>query len=114
MNLEVLNHILDNAPETIAERVQGTGHDPDAAVGVGKLLLGNGGNIDALSKNQRFYYDNYIKSLLEDVPCDGILGDPEFDSCTGTGDVDDESLLLSYQEDRFLCQHCRFDLENKK
>lgn len=107
MNLDALKHIVQNDPSYIEELVGHTQYDSASTLGVAKLLLGNGGNAEALTGPQRFHYTRFIRPLLEDVPCSGVMDDP--DTCTGNGLVDDESLLMSYQEGTFLCQHCRYD-----
>ena len=111
MNLEVLEHILRHETSLIENQIRGTGHDPSAALGVAEILVHNGGNVNALSAKQLFYWCTYLEPLIEKVPCEGVLGDPDIDSCNGDGFVDDESLLLSYHEDVFLCQTCRHDRE---
>jgi hypothetical protein len=39
------------------------------------------------------------------------MDDDGHDTCVHGGIIDDESLLLCYQEDEFMCQNCRFDSE---
>lgn len=111
MRVDVLDYIVKNEPNHIEDLAAGSGHDPSAAVGVAKLLIGNGGNETALSGRQRFYWEKHLKPLLYEVPCEGGMNDPDSDTCSGNGYVDDESLLLSYQEGEFVCQLCRFDRE---
>lgn len=111
MNLDVLKHLVKNDPETITRGVQKK-HDPKAALGVANFLIGNNGDVEKLSPKQRYYWTRYIRPLIEDVPCEGVFGDGEV--CTGNGFVDDESLLLGYQDDSLLCQVCRYDRDKMR
>jgi hypothetical protein len=106
MNLELLGYLLNDGVHHIEELVNITKYDLTPATGVGAILLANEGDIEKLSPKQKFYYEKFIKPLIENVPCEGIYGPG---TCTGTDFVDDESLLISYQEENFLCQHCRYD-----
>jgi len=107
MNLVVLNYVIENKHERLADSVTQANTSFDAAVGVGKLLLAHNGDPSVLMGNQVYIYEKCILPLFK-VACHGVFGE---ETCTGNGFVDDESLLLSYQEDEFLCQHCRFDSE---
>jgi hypothetical protein len=106
MNMEVLQYVIDNEHEHLIDAVEESGTTIEAAVGVGKLLLANNGDLNVLKGKQKYVYEKCIDPVFT-VACDGIFGD---DTCTGNGWVDEESLFLSYQEDNFLCQHCRFDI----
>tara|TARA_Y100001937_G_C7012628_1_gene281663 strand:+ start:442 stop:798 length:357 start_codon:yes stop_codon:yes gene_type:complete len=106
MNLEVLQHIVENEPGMIEALAKENGLDPSASIGVAEFLIGNDGDISLLSAKQRYHYDNDIEPLVDNVPCDGVFGEG---TCTGNGVVDDESLLGCYLEDNFLCQHCQYD-----
>ncbi len=111
MKIDVLEYLVRNEPNRIEDQLQGSKHDPAAALGVAEFLIGHQGNISLLSEKQRFYWDAYLKPLLHEVPCEGVMNDTEHDTCTGNGFVDEESLLLSYQEGEFVCQLCRYDRE---
>lgn len=109
MRRDVLEYLVHEEPERIEEQLQDTKHEPAAALGVAKVLLANESNVELLSVKQRFYWDEYLRPLLEEVPCEGVMNDPEQVTCSGNGLVDQDSLLMSYQEAEFLCQHCRYD-----
>ena len=108
MDLRALEYIINNRLELIEERVSGTRYDPNAAIGVAKLVFANKGDISKLSRAQTYYFQEFVNPLVERVPCDGIFGE---DTCMGGGFIDDESLLSCYIEDDFLCQICRHDSE---
>lgn len=114
MNLAALAHIVENNPELIEENVPARGNSA-AAVGVAKFLVGNDGDVDALSENQLYHYNNYIRPLIENVPCNGVFGpDAENgeDGCVGNGTIYDADLLGCYIMDDMLCQECQY-VENK-
>ncbi|TOF61768.1 hypothetical protein [Vibrio parahaemolyticus] len=117
MDLEVLGFLLDNE-QIIEESADDAGLDASASIGIARKLLASDGDLDELSKNQMYHYQQVLQPLLENVSCDGVLGMIEtddgdwVDTCNGDGVVDDESLLISYQEDDFKCQICRYDAEN--
>ncbi len=112
MNIEVLSHIVNNSVELIERLADENGLDCSASVGVAKLLIGNNGNISELSPRQKHHYEKCIQPLIEDVPCEGVIGPVEEGStCSGNGYIDDESLLGCYLEDDFKCQLCRYDSE---
>ncbi|HAS1749970.1 hypothetical protein [Enterobacter hormaechei] len=110
MNIEVLRYLESDGREHVEEKVQPTKYDSEATFAVIKILIANDGNADALSDKQKFHLKTFVEPLINRVPCSGIYGE---DTCTGDGFVDDESLLMSYQEDDFMCQHCRYDAENR-
>jgi hypothetical protein len=112
MNLDVLSHIVDNDPERIEDLAQEAKQDPKAAIGIAAKVLGEKTDSD-LSEKQKFVFDRCIRPLIEAVPCDGVFGMDEegHDTCPHGGIIDDESLLLCYQEDEFMCQNCRYDSE---
>ena len=107
MDLEVLEFVLESEHELFDQLVDQSRTTMSAATGVAKKLIGNGGNLEELSDKQFYVYEKCIEPLFT-VPCSGVYGEG---TCTGNEYVDDESLLMSYQEDHFLCQHCRFDSE---
>ena len=51
------------------------------------------------------------KMSTEDVQCEGVFGK---DTCKGNGFIDDESLLIPYMDDEFLCQLCRHDRDKNR
>lgn len=106
MNLELLDYLLNDGAHYIEDIVNLTKYDLTAATGVGAILLANGGDVEILSPKQNFHYKKFIQPLIENVPCDGIYGPG---TCTGDDFVDEESLITSYQENNFICQHCRYD-----
>lgn len=110
MNIAALRHIVENAPELIEENVPAKGNF-DATIGVAKLLIGNNGKVNELSEKQSYHYDNYIRPLIENVPCDGVFGPDDDDGghsgCIGSGTVDDEDLEGCYILDEMLCQECK-------
>lgn len=109
MNIAALRHIVENNPELIEENVAARGN-PTAAIGVAKLLVGNQGNVDALSENQRYHYESHIRPLIENVPCDGVFGPEDEDGnggCIGSGRIDDEDLEGCYMLDEMFCQECQ-------
>ncbi|AJO77494.1 hypothetical protein [Pseudomonas sp. MRSN 12121] len=109
MNLAALRHIVENNPELIEENVPERGNSA-ATIGVAKLLVGNNGNVAALSENQRYHYETYIRPLVESVPCDGIFSadaEGEHDGCIGNGIIDDDDLEGCYILDEMLCQECQ-------
>jgi hypothetical protein len=109
MNIVALRHVVENNPELIEENVPARGN-PAAAIGVAKFLVGNNGNVEALSENQRYHYENYIRPLVENVPCSGVFGPEDEDGnggCIGNGRIDDEDLDGCYILDEMLCQECQ-------
>jgi hypothetical protein len=119
MNLSVLQFLLDN-DEYIKEMAKEANVDPDASIGIVKLLFANNGDLDVLKGKQPYHYKNVIQPLLEGVECNGAIGmiDDEngclVTSCVNGGIVDDESLYQSYLEEDFKCQICRFDFEKMR
>ena len=112
MNLDVLSYIVNSAPEKIESLAKENNLESSASIGVAKSLLRNSGNVSLLSDKQRHHYKNCIKPLIENVPCDVVVGSTEDgDTCYGSGYIDDESLLGCYIEDDFKCQTCRHDAE---
>lgn len=105
MNIEVLQYVIDNESGRLFDTVSESGATMDAAIGVAKLLLANNGDTSILKGKQIYVYEKCIEPLFH-ISCEGIYGEG---TCTGDGMVHEDSLLLCYQEDSFLCQHCRFD-----
>ncbi len=107
MNIEVLQYVIDNENTRLSDAVSESGTTMEAAIDVAKVLLANNGDASVLKEKQNYVNEKCIEPLFK-IPCEGIYGEG---TCTGDGMVDEESLLLCYQEDRFLCQHCRYDAE---
>ncbi|MFC1503725.1 hypothetical protein ACFL53_05250 [Pseudomonadota bacterium] len=118
MNLEVLDFLLDNE-SYIEERANDANLDLQASIGIAKLISANKGDLSVLKGKQVYHYEKVLKPLLENVPCEGVMGmieDDEgnlVDTCTSGGVIDDESLYQSYLEEDFKCQICRYDAENR-
>ncbi|HHO3538561.1 TPA: hypothetical protein ACRRGA_000214 [Klebsiella pneumoniae] len=108
MNIEVLQYLERDGREHVEDLVSRTKYDSEATFAVMRILIAEDGNEEVLSDKQKYHLQTFIEPLIYRVPCSGIYGE---DSCTGDGFVDDESLLISYQEDDFKCQHCRYDSE---
>ena len=110
MNLELLLYIVNSVPEKIESLAKAVNLEPSVSIGVAKFLHVNNGDVSRLSEKQLHHYENCIKPLIENVPCQGVIGIVEDgDTCYGDSFVDDESLLISYIEDDFKCQLCRHD-----
>lgn len=112
MNLNVLSYILDNAQGKIEELAIENKLEPSVSIGIAKRLFGNYGDVSQLTDKQLHHYESCIKPLIENVPCQGVIGIVEDgNTCYGDSFIDDESLLISYIEDDFKCQLCRHDAE---
>lgn len=118
MSLEVLGFIVDNCPEKIEKLAEENNvKNVDASLRLAELLVRGKIAFEDLTKPQEYHYENAMRPLIENIPCNGVLGiiengDGEYvETCNGNGYVDEESLLISYQEDDFKCQICRFDNE---
>lgn len=113
MNLEVLGHIINNDVERIEELAEEGGYDAVASVGIAKMVLAKGGDVVTLSDRQTFLFKQCVLPLIENVPCEGVIGYVEDggDTCLSGGVIDDESLMGAYLEDDFKCQHCRYEAE---
>jgi hypothetical protein len=107
MDLEILKEATENNNEHFLDIVKLSKTSQDAAEGVAKLLLANDGDQNVLKGKQQYVYESCIAPLFN-VDCEGIFGEG---TCTGDEKVDEPSLLLSYQEGNFLCQHCRYDAQ---
>ncbi|SHI04601.1 hypothetical protein SAMN02745124_03451 [Desulfofustis glycolicus DSM 9705] len=105
MNLEILRIAIENEHWLLKSAVSESSTTMEAAIGVGRLLLSNGGDTSVLSSRQTYVYESCIKPLY-DVDCQGVFGP---DTCTGSGKVDEETLPTAWEEDDFRCQHCRHD-----
>ncbi|WP_447875151.1 hypothetical protein [Serratia fonticola] len=108
MEFEVLRHLERDGEHHVQQIVSKTKYDYIYTLGVIRQIIGDGG-IEKLTSKQSFHYENFIKPLIENVTCEGVVGPG---TCTGDGFVDDESLYISYLEDDFKCQFCRHDANN--
>ena len=118
MSLEVLGFIFDNCPEKIEELAEENKvRNVDVSLRLADLLGHGKKTLEELTEAQMYHYEKAMRPLIENVPCEGVLGiiendDGEYvDTCNGNGYVDEESLLISYQEGDFKCQTCRLDAE---
>lgn len=107
MNLGVLEFAVGQEHQLLLDAVDESNTSLDAAIGVARKLIAEDGDLSVLSEKQLYVYRSCLEPLFS-VPCDGLYGD---DTCIGNGWIDDESLLMSYEDDEFLCQHCRYDSE---
>lgn len=118
MYLEILRILIVNK-NILEEKSKEVHLDSGVLVGIVKKLIGNDGDLSQLSSKQIFHYNNVIKPLIERVPCSGVMGFVQtengkwHDTCNGDGVIDEESLFISYQEDDFKCQICRFDSDKQ-
>lgn len=113
MNIEVLNHLIQNDVERIEQLATIGNVDAAASVGIAKLVLAKKGDVASLTAKQTYLFDTAVRPLIENVSCKGVIGYIEdgSDTCVSGGIIDDESLLISYLDDDFKCQHCRHDAE---
>ncbi len=105
----VLKHLIENEPEFLeSSALEGGVSNPDASIGVAKLLVASSENFQRLSSKQLFHYETVIEPLIHQVCCDGMVGDHEdgSSSCVGDGYVDEVSLLRGYLLEDMRCQHC--------
>ncbi|MCG3814276.1 hypothetical protein I3260_18745 [Photobacterium damselae] len=113
MNRAVLNYIVTSCPERIVELGEDNGvADTETSIRLARLLATGELILENLTAAQMYHYENAMRPLLENIPCDGVINSfmsEDDDLCTGNGFVDDESLLMSYETDDFRCQHCRHD-----
>ena len=113
MNLEVLNHLIKNNVERIEQLAAKGKVDAAGSVGIAKRVLAQKGDVTDLSAKQAFLFETAVRPLIQNVRCEGVVGYIEdgSDTCVSGGIIDDESLLISYLDDDFKCQHCRHDAE---
>jgi hypothetical protein len=118
MSLEVLELIFNNCPEKIEQLAEENKvKNVDVSLRLADLLGRGKKTLEELTDAQMYHFEKTMRPLIENVPCDGVLGiiendDGEYvDTCNGNGYIDEESLLISYQEDDFKCQICRFDAD---
>ena len=113
MNLEVLNHLIHNDVERIEALATDKRVDAAASVGIAKLVSAQKGDVTSLSAKQAFLFDAAVRPLIQNVRCEGVIGllEDGNDSCMNDSIIDDESLLLSYIDDDFKCQQCRYDAQ---
>ena len=103
--IEILKSIVDDNKELIIDLAKSNNiPNSDASVGVAKFLIADAGNFSKMSKDQKYHYENIIEPLINDVPCEGMIG--EYDSCRGTGFIDEENLVWAYRDQDMRCQEC--------
>lgn len=107
--INVLKNILDNNEELIYDLAKENGvTNPDASIGVAQFLVGDLENFSKMSANQKYHYNNAIKPLISNVPCDGMIGMHEdgSSSCIGNNFIEEDNLLVAYQINDMRCQQC--------
>lgn len=106
--ISVLQHIVDNEEELLIALAEENNLKSDASIGIAKFLLADEDNFSKMSPDQNFHYERAIKPLINEVHCDGMLGDHEdgSSSCIGDGFIDEETLLGAYLEQDMRCQQC--------
>lgn len=115
MNIKLLEYLVKSAPERIETLAMENKLEPKVTSGIAQYLIGQNGDLSALTDKQRFHYESCIKPLLEKVPCEGVIGLVEDgNTCCGDNFVDEESLLISYIEDNLKCQQCRSYVDQMK
>jgi len=105
MNLDALTEIVENQDNYL----EGQANDLGLKVGsvrAATLIVDDEG-YDALKGKQVWVFDNAVRPLIEDVPCDGYRGPFGEDDIECNNLVDDDDLVESYQSDSFLCGYCQ-------
>ena len=112
--IEVLQYLINDNIESILNFADECNvSNSDATIGVAKLLVGNSGQIQSLKSKQLYHCKTVIEPLINDVRCDGMVGDLEdgSSSCNGGDYIDEDSLLIAYQTDDMRCQICKYDFD---
>lgn len=115
MDLDVLKFLIDNE-EQIKETAENNNLDPEVSLVIARILYDNKGDLSSLKGKQNYHYEKVIEPLFF-RECEGPVGlmpDDEgnfVSSCVHTKYIDEESLLLSYEEEDFKCQNCRYDTQ---
>ncbi|PKG68293.1 MULTISPECIES: hypothetical protein [Pseudoalteromonas] len=104
MNLEALKEISTNNPEILEQSARDNKADEKTIVGIASFAAENG--YEKLSDSQKYYFDNCIRPLIEDVQCSGYTHEFEevHRECEAT--LDDEDLVEYYQEQGKYCESC--------
>lgn len=103
--INVLKDIIDNNEYLITDLARKNSvSDPNASVGVAKYLLGNPANFSSMKPKQKYHYENAIKPLVNNVLCEGMIG--ENHSCRGNGLIDEDNLIFAYRDQDMRCQEC--------
>lgn len=103
-DLDLLDYLCHKGAHYIEAAVAGEQHHPRTVIGVGVFLLDHDGNIDLLTAKQRVTFDKFLRPLLFEVPCQGLVGQT---SCLGNGLIEAELLAKSYRDGEFRCRRCR-------
>lgn len=105
MNLKALNYIFTNKPKILDSSAKNNTLNPNAVRGIAIFAAENG--YKSLSINQKHYFDNSIRVLIENVPCESysqrLYGKP--DKCVAI--LKDEDLVQCYQSNTFYCIKCK-------
>lgn len=103
--IKTLQSIVDDNKELITDLAKANNvSNPNASIGIAEFLVANTDNFSNMSANQKYHYENAIEPLINDVPCEGMIG--EYHSCRGTGFIDEENLLWAYRDQDMRCQEC--------
>lgn len=105
MNLDALREICQNNPEILEQSAKDNEADPYAVKGIALFAIGNG--YEALSPNQKYHFDKSIRKLIENVQCDGYTHELEEEHIECTAILNDEDLVLYYQNDGGYCESCQ-------
>jgi hypothetical protein len=105
VNIDVLKYLAGDGDYHVREVVEKTKYAPEATLAVIRKLIKNGGDLTPLSGPETYHFNTFISPLIYNVQCQGAYGEG---TCI-SGVIDDESLLMAYQDDDFLCQICRHD-----
>lgn len=103
--IEILESIVNDNEELIRDLAQANKvSNPDVSIRVAKFLVADANNFSKMSEKQKYHYENAIEPLINDVPCEGMIG--EYDSCRGTGFIYEENLVWAYRDQDMRCQEC--------
>lgn len=105
MNLLALREIINNHEQILEELAQSMGLE-EQSVRAAALIVADRG-YDALVGRQVWVFDNTVRALIEDVPCNGyqgLFGEDQYE-CPNT--LDDDDLVECYQNESFLCEVCQ-------
>lgn len=103
--IEILKSIVDDNKELIIDLAKANKiSNLDASIGVANLLIADSNNFSKMSSNQKYHYENAIEPLINDVPCEGMIGD--YSVCVGNGLINEENLVWAYRYQDMRCQAC--------
>lgn len=108
MNLDALDELITNQEEIIRASAESNELNADNVWGVAQQVLGERG-IDNLSEKQKYLYENAIRPLIENVPCEGWFD--EYDGDHGShydcnNMIEKERLAECYRSGSMLCESC--------